>query len=466
MITDAKNRNGKPLSVLALVAINVIAVDSLRTLPFSAHYGFSLLFFYLLAGITFFLPVSFVAAELATAWPKTGGLYIWVKEAFGRRWGFLTIWLQWIYNIVWYPTILAFLVSTLIYVISPEVTKSKYALFFIITTTFWLTTLINCFGMKVSSFVSGIGAVVGTLLPIFFIIFLALYWLYIGKPSELNISWQSFWPKINSLPNLVFFSAILFGLVGMEMSAVHAGEVRKPKRDYPVAVFYSTIIIFTTLVLGSLAIAMVVPVKDLNYMTGLMEAFQAFFKVYNLEWFTPMIALLIILGGVCMVSTWVIGPAKGLMVAAEDKVLPAFMSRKNRFGAPYNLLLTQAVIVTLLSLLFVFAEDLTESYWLLSDLTAQLALLAYVLMFASAIWLRFKKGEVTRPYRVPGPNWVFYLICTVGLCTSAFVVALGFVPPSDIKVHNLFFFESFLWGGMIVFVVLPWAFAYFRTRRD
>jgi amino acid transporter len=435
-------------------------------LPFSAHYGFSLLFFYLVAGVLFFLPVSFVAAELATAWPKTGGIYIWVKEAFGRRLGFLTIWLQWIYNIVWYPTILAFLVSTLIYVISPEVTKSKYALFFIITSTFWLTTLVNCFGMKVSSLVSALGAVVGTLLPIFFIIALAVYWLYSGGTSHLDISWNAFWPKINSLQNLVFFSAILFGLVGMEMSAVHAGEVKKPKRDYPVAVFYSTIIIFSTLVLGSLAIAMVVPSAELNYMTGLMEAFNAFFKAYHMAWLTPITALLIILGGVCMVSTWVIGPAKGLMVAAEDGVLPDFMSRRNRFGAPYNLLLTQAIIVTLLSLLFVFADDLTESYWLLSDLTAQLALLAYVLMFSAAICLRYKKSEVTRPYRVPGPNWVFYGLCLMGLCTSLFVIVLGFVPPSNIKVSNLFFYEGFLWGGMVVFVVLPWAFAYCRTRKD
>lgn len=167
-----------------------------------------------------------------------------------------------------------------------------------------------------------------------------------------------------------------------------------------------------------------------------------------------------------MVSTWVIGPAKGLMVAAEDGVLPDFMSRRNRFGAPYNLLLTQAIIVTLLSLLFVFADDLTESYWLLSDLTAQLALLAYVLMFSAAICLRYKKSEVTRPYRVPGPNWVFYGLCLMGLCTSLFVIVLGFVPPSNIKVSNLFFYEGFLWGGMVVFVVLPWAFAYCRTRKD
>src|SRR5258708_37865689 len=93
---------GKILSLFSLVMINVIAVDSLRTLPISAAYGYSLIFYYVLAALAFFIPSTLVSAELATGWPTIGGVYIWVREAFGNRWGFLAIWLQWIYNVVWY----------------------------------------------------------------------------------------------------------------------------------------------------------------------------------------------------------------------------------------------------------------------------------------------------------------------------------------------------------------------------
>src|SRR5262245_25822142 len=110
----------KILGVFSLVMINVIAVDSLRSLPFSATYGFSLIFYYLLAAICFFFPVALVAAELATGWPNKGGIYVWVREAFGERWGFLVIWLQWIYNVVWYPTILAFIAGTIAYLFDPK----------------------------------------------------------------------------------------------------------------------------------------------------------------------------------------------------------------------------------------------------------------------------------------------------------------------------------------------------------
>ena len=103
----------KTLGAFGLAMINVIAVDSLRSLPFSAEYGFSLVFFYILAAITFFFPTALVAAELATGWPNKGGIYVWVREAFGERWGFLVIWLQWIYNVVWYPTIFCHLLLAL-----------------------------------------------------------------------------------------------------------------------------------------------------------------------------------------------------------------------------------------------------------------------------------------------------------------------------------------------------------------
>ncbi len=81
----------KVLSVFSLVMINIIAVDSLRSLPFSAEYGLSLIFYYLLAAIVFFLPVALVSAELATAFPTKGGIYVWIREAFGEFWGFFML---------------------------------------------------------------------------------------------------------------------------------------------------------------------------------------------------------------------------------------------------------------------------------------------------------------------------------------------------------------------------------------
>lgn len=135
----------KPLSIFSLVMINVIAIDSLRTLPMSAEYGLSLVFYYAVAALLFFIPVALVSAELATGWPETGGIYVWAREAFGKQFGFLTIWLQWFYNICWYPTIMSFVAATLAYCINPHLVDSKAYMLTVIFLVFWGSTLVNFF---------------------------------------------------------------------------------------------------------------------------------------------------------------------------------------------------------------------------------------------------------------------------------------------------------------------------------
>ncbi|MDI9818402.1 MULTISPECIES: APC family permease [unclassified Legionella] len=447
----------KVLSVFSLVMINVIAVDSLRTLPMSAKLGFSLIFYYLVAAFAFFIPIALVAAELATAYPNRGGLYVWVREAFGRRAGFITIWLQWIYNVVWYPTILAFIAATLSYLFAPQLANNKFYLLGSALGLFWLFTLLNCFGMRVSSIVSIIGATVGTILPMLGIISLGGIWLLQGRP--LSVEMSSWIPDFSSIGNLSLFSAVLFGLIGMEMSAVHADEVKNPQRDYPRAILYSTIIIFATLVLGSLAIVLVVPNQQLSVVSGLIDAYAVFFNAYNLHWLITVIAIFIIIGGLSGVSAWIIGPTKGLLVSAQDGSLPEVFSKVNRYGAPVAVLITQGIIFSLLSSLFILLDSVNEAYWLLSDLSAQMALLVYVFMFAAAIKLRYSKPDQPRSYKIPGGNAVMWVVAGIGILCCLMAMLIGFVPPTQIPVGNIIFFESFLLGGLFLFVVLPWWFA-------
>lgn len=443
------------LSVFSLVMINVIAVDSLRTLPMSAKLGPSLLFYYGIAALMFFIPVGLVAAELATAYPKTGGLYVWVREAFGARAGFITIWLQWIYNVVWYPTIMAFIAATLSYLFAPDMSNQKVYLLVSTLSLFWLFTLLNCLGMRVSSLLSTVGALLGTIIPMLGIIILGAIWLFEGRPLavETPLQWL---PDFSSFGNLSLFSAILFGLIGLEMSAVHAEEVENPQRDYPIAIAWSTLIIILTLTLGSLAIVFVVPNRDLSVVSGLIDAYAIFFETFNMSWMTPIIAFLIILGGLSGVSAWIIGPTKGLLISARDGSLPHFMTRTNARGAPVVILLTQGLIFTLLTCTFVLQDSINEAYWILSDLSAQMALLVYVFMFAAAIKLRYTDPDRPRAYRVPGNNAVMWLVCLSGIFCCLVAMGIGFVPPTQIPIDNIPFFESFLVGGLVLFVVLPW----------
>ena len=446
----------KVLSVFSLVMINVIAVDSLRTLPISAKLGASLISYYIVAALAFFIPIALVAAELATAFPKTGGIYIWVREAFGKKVGFITIWLQWIYNVVWYPTILAFIAATITYLFNPSLANNKIYLLCTVISLFWLFTILNCFGMRVSSLVSIIGASLGTILPMAVIISLAVLWVINGKPVA--VDFHSWLPDFSSVSNFSLFAVVLFGLIGVEMSAVHAEEVKNPQRDYPRALLYSTILIISTLVLGSLAIIIVVPEQSLSVVSGLIDAYSVFFNAYNMPKMTTLIAFLIILGGLSGVSAWIIGPTRGLLVSAQDGSLPLYFRRTNKFGAPVNLLITQALIVTALSSIFILFDSINAAYWLLSDLCAQMALMVYVIMFAAAIKLRYSHPDQPRSYKIPGGNKVMWLISGTGILCCLAAMCVGFIPPAQIPIDNVFLFESFLIGGLVLFVIIPWLF--------
>ena len=97
------------LGVFTLAIMNVTAVVSLRGLPAEAEYGVSSAFYYLFAALVFLIPTALVAAELAAMFQdKQGGVFRWVGEAFGKKAGFLAIWLQWIESTIWYPTVLTF----------------------------------------------------------------------------------------------------------------------------------------------------------------------------------------------------------------------------------------------------------------------------------------------------------------------------------------------------------------------
>lgn len=455
----------KTLSVFGLVMINVIAIDSLRTLPLSAEYGFSLVFYYVVAALLFFIPVALVSAELATGWPETGGIYIWTREAFGKPFGFLTIWLQWFYNICWYPTIMSFIAATLAYCLNPQLVNNKTYVLTVVIFFFWGATLLNFLGMKASHALSTLSAIIGTLFPMALITVLGLLWIKMGRPISIELNWHNLVPDISNLNNMVLLTAVLYGLVGIEMSAAHAGEVENPQRNYPKAILWSAVIILTSLIFASLAIALVVPQKELNIVSGLLQAFEIFFKSFHMMWFMPILALLIVLSALGGANAWILGPSKSLLIACQDGCLPQKLAYKNRHEVPVTILLLQGVIFTLLCSVFLFMPTVTSSFWILSNITSILALIVYVAMFVSAIKLRYKYPQVKRAFVIPGGKVGLWLTCAIGLLSCFFTIGVGFLPPSQISVGNTKRYEYTMIIGVLLSLLLPLIFYYLRQPR-
>ena len=445
----------KKLSIFNLVMINVIAIDSLRTLPMSAEYGFSLITYYVLAALLFFLPTALVSAELATGWPETGGMYVWVREAFGRRFGFFTVWQLWFNNACWFPTIMSFIGTTLAYVINPQLANSKVYMLLVMLSFFWGATFLNFRGINASNFLSTLAAMLGTLLPMLFIIALGIVWICMKKPLSVEVSWQSLIPDLSKINNLALLIGVFYSLVGIEMSAAHAGEVENPQRNYPKAILWSGTLILISLVLSSLTIAFVVPKAKINILAGLLQAFEVFFSSFHISYIMPFMALLIALGAMGGTNAWISGPSKALLVACDDGFFPAKLGYKNKYGVPVNILLMQGIIFSILCSLFVLMPTIASAFWLLTNVTAILVLTVYIAMFVAAIKLRYKYPNVPRLFKIPGGKFGLWAINLIGIGSCTFAIWVGFLPPAQIPVGNVFTYELIVIGGVLFSYLFP-----------
>ncbi|MEN9344394.1 MAG: hypothetical protein RLZZ453_1181 [Chlamydiota bacterium] len=454
----------RPLSVFALAMINVAAVSSVRNWPTIAEYGLASFFFLGLAILLFFLPVSLVSAELATGWPEEGGVFAWVKAAFGHRTGFLAIWLLWAENLVYYPALISFIAGALAYLFNPElIHNTSYMLLFILG-VFWLTTLANLRGIKFSSRISSIGVILGTVLPAVLIIFLGVLWLSSGKPIQIAFTWNDLIPNLSSPRELVFFSGVLVSFCGMEMSAVHAGRVQNPQRNYPKAIFLSGLLILGLYLLGVLAIALVIPQKDISLVAGSLQAFSIFLSAYDLNWMLPIVAILLAFGAFGTLSTWVAGPSAGLLAAAKQGDLPPLFRKLNEHEMPIALLIGQAIIVSLFAVVFVVMPTVSSAYWILNATLAQIYLVMYVLMFCAAIKLRYKHPHVKRTFMIPGKKIGMWIVAGLGLIGSLSTFFIGFFPPAQIKTGDTVIYVGFLALSILLVCLAPSIILLFRKR--
>lgn len=444
------------LNTWAITMINIIAIDNLRSPAFSAKFGTNLIGYYLLATVLFFLPVCLICAELASRYPEKGGIYVWIKRGLGKEIAFFTIWIQWIYNVIWFPSLMIFVWAILIHMLNSTFLNQPAVTLVGMVSIFWLCTLFNCYGMKVSSRVSTVGVIIGTLIPMAIICVLAL----IDTPIQgFHITMSDLIPDFSvSNDTYPYFVELIFGLVGIEISAAHADEVKNPSITYPKATFISIIIILTTLILSGLAIAKMVPKNELSVLSGIMQAAKIFFTNNHMIWFYPIFGCMVMIGSLSCLTTWIIGITKGVFVASQDRFLPNFLAKENKYKAPYVILIMQALIFTLLST-SILLLPIEVAFVLLTAATTQLSLLIYIILFITAYRLRHHRPN-KQYFKTP----YLGLVCAIGGLTSICVFIIGFFIPLELGYHSPLFY-SLMILCILALAMLPPALGIAHSRR-
>lgn len=450
-------KNSRFMGVFALSMINVSAILNLSSTPSMAIIGPEFVSYFILAALFFFLPTALIAAELATAWPLPGGLYDWVKLAFGPQIGFLSVWLQWLTNIIWYPTILVTMMGNIASTFSPTIAHNKWYLFLSMASVFWIVTIVNLRGMRNSSLISTIGVLLGVIIPSIALISFAVIWIYTGHPISLLFTSKSFVPHLNNLDNMALLVGLIVTLTGMEMSAVHSDKVQDPRNTYAKAAFISILIIMIVFVLISGAMGIIIPAKNIDLITGLGQMVETFCTTMHVKWLMYVLNSLIFVGMLAMASTWIAGPSKGFRIACINTEGLAWLDVANRYDMPARIMIIQAILFTLLISLFLFIPSVNSSYWILVALTGQLYMVMYFIMCATGIYLRYKYPKVLREYSIPPNKWNLGMwgMGLAGLIGTSFSFILSYYQPSNMQALPTWLFVKILVVSLAITAGVP-----------
>ncbi|MEO3972654.1 APC family permease [Streptomyces sp. CAU 1734] len=457
--TAAVGRPANPtLTWVTLALMTTASVASLRAAPTMAVYGLACVFLYLVPAIVFLLPTALVSAELASGW--SGGVYRWVSEGLSKPLGFLAVWCQFAMTIFYYPSLLAFVASTIAYVIDPALASNGLYTAIVIMVLYWTGVWVSSRGTKALAGLSSWGLIIGTLVPGTLLVVLGMVFLGQGNASAAPMDASHLLPQWTGLASLVLIVNNFLSYSGMEMNAVHVSSLKDPPREYPKSMFLAMGLVLLIFILPALAISWVVPSGQLSLTAGVMQAFDAFFSYFNIGWLTPVAAVMLVSAALGGMLTWLAGPSKGLLeISRQEGYLPPFLQRLNKNGIQQNILVTQGVVTTVIALLYAFIPNVSSVYWIFSTITTQVYLIVYLLMFAAAMRLRRNQPDHPRGYRAPALG----LLCTVGLLASIAALSIGFVPPSQFGGGSVWSYVLIIGCGLVILgLVIPWAFLRFR----
>ncbi|NNN33201.1 amino acid permease [Streptomyces sp. S3(2020)] len=454
----ARSTSAPMLTWVTLALMTTSSVASLRAAPTMAVYGLACVFLYLVPAIVFLLPTALVSAELASGW--SGGVYRWVSEGLSKPLGFLAVWCQFAMTIFYYPSLLAFVASTISYVIDPALASNGLYTAIVIMVLYWTGVWVSSRGTKALAGLSSWGLIIGTLVPGTILVVLGIVFLGQGNPSAAPMTASHLMPEWAGLASLVLIVNNFLSYSGMEMNAVHVSSLKDPAKEYPKSMFMAMGLVLLIFILPALAISWVVPADQTSLTAGVMQAFNAFFSYFHIGWMTPIAAVMLVAASLGGMLTWLAGPSKGLLeISRSEGYLPPFLQKLNKHGIQQNILVTQGVVTTVIALMYALIPNVSSVYWIFSTITTQVYLIVYLLMFAAAMRLRKTQPDHPRGYRVPA----LHLMCTVGLLASVAALAIGFVPPSQFGGGSVWSYVAIIGSGLVILgLIIPYAFLRFR----
>ena len=464
----ARNKSIHKLGFFGFFAITASMVMTVYEYPSFATSGFQLVFFLIVGGILWFLPVSLCSAEMATVegW-ESGGIYSWVGNTLGPRWGFSALFFQWFQITVGFVTMSFFILAAMAYVFKADALYNNPLTMFIgVAIIVWVLTFTQLGGTKYTERISKTGFIGGIVVPVMVLLIGLIAYFKTGGTSQLNLSPDEMLPDFSNVDTLVIFASFILAYMGVEASASHVNELKDPNKTYPLVMIVLTILTIALDAFGGLAIATTLPAKTLdgNLSYGVIEAFKSIYITHfgaQFEWIVFIVAVLLMLGVLAEISSWIVGPSRALLEAANDNIIPKSFAETNKHGVSVKTIIVQAILVTIWdavlcsSIALAGGSDSSVGYMTAIGLTVVIYLVGYILFFLGYFILILKKNNLKREFQIPGGIVVKFIVATVGMLMTIATLVISFFPSSKLTAEDNKVYQIILILCFIISLIVP-----------
>ncbi len=431
MATAAKTTAYKRvLRGLDMTLFTVCAIIVIDTLAASASIGASSISWWIITLVLFFIPYGLITAELGSTYQEEGGIYVWIKRAFGEKWGARTTWYYWINVALWMPSVYVLFAGMFSQLFAPDLPLWAVIAIGIVMT--WITVWIGIITLQSGKWVPNLGAFLKVLIMLIIGVGGILFAVRNGVANDL--SFKAIMPSWDA--GLAFLPVIVYNFMGFELMSGAGGEMKNPGRDVPVAIIIAGALIAFFYIFATVGMLLAVPLDALGLVSGIIDSLKA--ALGESAAATTLVTVLGIAGLYTLLAnmvTWTMGANRTAAQAATDGELPAVFGRLHPVNkTPRGAYIITGIVSTVVLIVYgLMASSNEELFWTLFAFSSIIFLLPYLALFPAFLKLRSIDKDMPRPYKVPGGRplaWIMAVICVLFIIQA--IVFFIWVPGSPV----------------------------------
>jgi len=417
----------KELGLRDLVLPQVVFVVGMVWVGWAAKLGEHQMAFWLLAIITFYLPLAAVVIFLNRLMPLEGGVYQWVKLAFNDVVAFMVAWNLWIFGILVMSGIGLIIKKNIAYAIGPRADwmhEDKLMTTLVCVALMIFMVAASRRGLALGKWVQNVG---GALLLLTFATLILLPFITAGRGTLANYHpFSTHFPEFSSYNINVFSKLAVGALSGFEYIAILAGECRSPARNISRSVLISAPIIVVMFILGTASVLAFVPPDKVDLIGPIPQVLSLGFSSFG--WVSILVSLTIFgvaARQIALMSIYFAGNTRLPMVAGWDNLLPAWFARLHqRYRTPVNSILFVGVVTLAFSLASLIGVKEQEAFQIQDNAATVFYALIYITLFAIPLFAMKRFG-------IKAPWWL-KLAAASGLIVSVIAGFYTMIPITHV----------------------------------